>query len=125
MRSINIQIGKLGEQLAARFLVNKGYKILTKNFYTRYGEIDLVVAQGEEIVFCEVKTRTSSEYGYPEVAVDENKIQNLLRAIQIYIGREKMKKFWRLDIVAIELNIKNKKAQIKWLKNVSMDLGAY
>jgi len=116
----NVKMGRLGEQLAARFLVGKGYRVLAKNFYTRYGEIDLVVSKNDEIIFVEVKTRTSSEYGYPEVAVDNNKIKNLLKAIQIYFKDNGVKKFWRLDTVAIELNLENKKAQIRWFKDITI-----
>ena len=71
-------------------------KIIDKNFYTRYGEIDLIAKRGDEIFFIEVKTRTSIKYGYPETAVNRKKINHLLKAVHIYINIKKIKSFGEL-----------------------------
>lgn len=63
-------LGKYGEDFACRYLQNKGYKILTRNFRChRYGEIDIIVEKSGCISFIEVKTRASSRFGRPIEAV--------------------------------------------------------
>ncbi|PJE58080.1 MAG: YraN family protein [Candidatus Portnoybacteria bacterium CG10_big_fil_rev_8_21_14_0_10_36_7] len=114
----NSQIGKLGEDLASQFLENQGYQIIDKNFFTRYGEIDLIAQKGNEVLFLEVKTRSSSLYGYPEQAVDAKKIKHLLEAIKLYLKIKQLKSFWRLDIISVELN-NHQPTNIKWFKDIS------
>jgi putative endonuclease len=62
--------GSLGEQIAADHLVDAGYEILDRNFRTRRGEIDLIAADAEAIVFCEVKTRVAGGRSGPALALD-------------------------------------------------------
>ena len=114
-----IKTGKLGEKLATSFLVQKGLKILDKNYYTRYGEIDLIAQDGDQILFFEVKARTSSEYGFPEIAVDQEKIQHLTKAISIYLRDKKIDNFWRLDIISVELDKDSHQAQLRWFKDIT------
>lgn len=121
MEGHNISIGKLGEQLASDFLKANGCKVIDKNFHTRYGEIDLIVTLGDEVLFIEVKTRTSSRYGYPETAVDRKKIQHLFKVIGIYRSVKACKSFWRMDIISVELDQKTKKAKIIWFKNIGIN----
>ncbi|MGN0370550.1 MAG: YraN family protein [Butyrivibrio sp.] len=66
-------MGNLYERKAALFLQNKGYKILRTNYYTRFGEIDIIARDGKYLVFCEVKYRTGTDFGYPEEAVNSRK----------------------------------------------------
>jgi len=119
MGDYKIRIGKYGEKIAAEFLARQGLKLLGKNYYTRYGEIDLIASSGDEILFVEVKTRTSNEFGYPEDAVDWIKVMHLNKAINIYLADKKIEKFWRLDVISVEVDVKNKKAKIKWFKDLS------
>lgn len=113
------RLGAYGENLAADFLVRRNYKIIDRNFRTRFGEIDLIARQGDEILFVEVKTRSDSRYGFPELAVDHNKISHLNRAIEIYQNVRGLKCYWRLDIISIELNKSIKTARIRWIKDVN------
>ena len=85
MEGHNSKIGRLGEDLAGRFLEKNGYQIIDRNFSTCYGEIDLIAELGEEILFCEVKTRSSLQYGYPELAVGAKKLEHFLGAAKIYL----------------------------------------
>ncbi len=73
-------IGKWGEDKAAEFLISKGYKILTRNYRVRGGEIDIVVFRRGILAFVEVKTRTSDAFGTPAQAVDEEKIKRFAKA---------------------------------------------
>lgn len=67
----------MGEDFACRFLRAKGYNILTRNFHSRFGEIDIVAQDKGQLVFVEVKTRNSSKFGSPLEAVTENKLAKI------------------------------------------------
>jgi putative endonuclease len=96
-------IGKWGEGIAAQFLQEKGYEILQRNVRSSYGELDIVARCGGTIVFVEVKTRTSSSFGLPEISVSPRKIRHLIESaqafMQLYPGPEEA---WRVDVIAIE-----------------------
>jgi len=111
------RLGAYGEILAANFLIGKGCRIIDRNFRTTYGEIDLIATNGDELLFIEVKTRTASGYGYPELAVDNRKISRLAKAAEIYLNKNGRKYCWRLDIVSVEINKFAKLAKIRWFKD--------
>ena len=95
--------GARGEELAARFLVEQGYRIVERNFrFRRMGEIDIVAREGEYLVFCEVKMRTSDEYGLPEDAVTSAKQETIRRIASAYLAvRDISGQACRFDVVAI------------------------
>jgi len=98
------QLGRAGEQRAADFLRRAGYRILASNYRTRRGELDLVAEEGGELVFVEVKTRTSLAFGSPAEAVDSRKQRRIGRAAQEYLLREgASERAVRFDVVAISL----------------------
>ena len=70
-------LGARGEALAARWYEARGYTVVSRNWRCREGELDLVLARGRTIVFCEVKTRSSAAYGTPAEAVTRTKQQRL------------------------------------------------
>lgn len=74
------RLGARGEQLAADWYVAQGYEVVARNWRCREGELDLVVARDGELVFCEVKTRSSDRFGVPAEAVTRTK-QRRLRVI--------------------------------------------
>jgi len=101
-------LGKEGEDRAARFLAKKGYKILERNYSTRSGEIDLVALHNGEVVFVEVKTRTSDAYGAPELAVNPRKQLRMIKAALGYIKYKKLHQMpCRFDVVAITTAAEN------------------
>ncbi|MBI2711225.1 MAG: YraN family protein [Actinobacteria bacterium] len=73
----NRRVGVDGEDLAAAWYVAAGYEVLARNWRCRLGELDLVVARGREVVFCEVKSRSSVAFGVPAEAVTHAKRQRL------------------------------------------------
>lgn len=98
------RFGDLGEEYAVGLLKKNGYKIIDRNFRTKFGEIDMVALQDDNLVFVEVKTRWSKKYGAPEEAVTPRKIARIKRAAQIYMWENKnLPKKLRIDIVAIEI----------------------
>lgn len=118
MEGYKIKIGKYGEDLASEFLIRQGARILGKNYRTRYGEIDLIALMGDEILFVEVKTRTSEEYGYPEQAINYFKVRHLYRAVESYLNKHQLDNFWRLDGISVNLDCVKKTAKFKWFKDV-------
>jgi putative endonuclease len=116
-------IGKWGENQAANFLEQRGFRILDRNARTPYGEIDLVACQESEgrpplVVFVEVKTRTTREYGRPEQAVTARKQTHLLAAIQAYLlEHPELEGDWRVDVIAIYRNRRGADPEINLFEN--------
>lgn len=79
--------GFLYEGIAAEYLKKKGYQIITQNFYTRFGELDLIARDGLYLVFVEVKYRADRRGGHPLEAVDRNKMRRIRRSAQFYLMR--------------------------------------
>ena len=99
--------GKKGEALAARFLKNEGYEIVSQNYRTPLGEIDIIALEGETLVFVEVKTRTGSDFGTPQAAVDFKKQSKITRVALSYLGNLKSDPgLCRFDVVAVQKNFK-------------------
>lgn len=96
------ELGGEGESVAKEYLLQKGYRFLTANFHTRWGEIDLVMEDGGTLVFVEVKKRRNESYGAPEDAVNPHKRRHMMQAALAYLmragARDRMARF---DVVAI------------------------
>ncbi len=96
------KLGSRGEQAAEWFLRRQGYRIVTRNYLSKVGEIDLVALDGSMIVFVEVKTRTSREYEDPESAVTPDKQQRVVSAARVFLRQTRsVGRACRFDIVAI------------------------
>lgn len=95
--------GDASEQLAERYLVERGYRVIDRQFLTRVGEIDLIAEQGGEIVFIEVKARHTDEFGYPEAAVTRSKLRKIANTAELYLRMKQLTdRSFRIDVVAIE-----------------------
>lgn len=98
----NQSFGLLGQNFAEKYLRGLGYKMIARNFNTRFGEIDLIAKDGDCFVFVEVKTRRDESFGAPEEAVTKTKQRHLLAAAQIYLQRiRRPNAEWRVDVVAL------------------------
>ena len=80
-------LGRLGEDVACRELVRRGYAVLARRFRTRFGEIDIIARDGGTLVFVEVKARSSSEYGSPAEAVTPRKQRKIVLMASDYLAR--------------------------------------
>jgi len=103
---VKINIGKLGEDLACTYLAKLGYKIIERNFRIRGGEIDIIALDGSTLVYVEVKTRSSFQFGRGEEAVTPVKIKFLERAAKFYRNNRKnlkLPQLERIDVLAIDL----------------------
>lgn len=112
------RVGKFGEDLAVRYLRSKGYRILDRNSHFREGEIDIVARDGLELVFVEVKCRTSTAFGAPEESVNRTKLKRLRSAVFCYLSLQRAPNAWRIDLLAIEVKRARKTARIRHLKNI-------
>ena len=97
-------LGRRGEREAARFLKRRGYHILNRNYTCRAGELDIVAADGETLVFVEVKTRSGDAAGYPENAVDRRKRVQITRAARHLLARIDADPACRFDVVSVVLD---------------------
>lgn len=113
--------GASGEKLAAEYLKNNGYRIITVNFrYSRLGEIDIIAHDAEYLCFVEVKTRRSLIYGTPAEAITKGKQNNIKKLAQIYISKNRLfESNVRFDVVEILIKkgINTSTADINLIKN--------
>jgi len=119
MKIVN-PIAKKGEELAVSYLRKNGYKILECNFRKGYGEIDIIATDKDTLVFIEVKTRTSSEYGNPLEAITFWKLKSLIKTAQYYkMTHFRLPDRLRIDAVSVILSGDNKVETIEQTKNIS------
>ncbi len=99
--SRNQKVGQWGEQVAADYLSVNGYEIIAHNVRTPYGEIDLIAQKDGFTIFVEVKARTSSSLGPPEIAVTPRKQQHMLSCAEHYVQQNEID-HWQIDVIAVE-----------------------
>jgi putative endonuclease len=99
------RIGAWGEEIASQYLETKGYQILARNWRTQEGEVDLIAQDGDAVVFVEVKTRTSKDFGWPEESITAAKRRRLQRSAMVYLSdQDLIDILWRIDVIAIDRN---------------------
>ena len=96
-----MKLGQRGEDLAASYLQKKGYKIIQRNYKTMIGEIDIIARDRDDLVFIEVKTRESLEYGHPFESVNKNKRCKIANVAMLYLKRLKDIPPCRFDVVSV------------------------
>lgn len=105
MKSDNKLIGDMGEKFAVRYLKIKGYKIILKNYSTIYGEIDIIATKKNVLVFIEVKSRRSLQYGIPCESVNYKKQNKIIRTAKSYIKYNNIIDMnIRFDVVEVYIN---------------------
>lgn len=112
--------GSYGEELACDYLKKLGYEILERNYLIRGGEIDVVAREGEYLVFVEVKSRWSHEFGLPVESVTPWKIKALLKTAKFYCQKVDWgDRGYRLDLVAIDFADDKNNPKIELIKNIT------
>jgi putative endonuclease len=96
-----VKLGERGENLAVKYLKKKGYKIIARNFKTPLGEIDIIAREKNTLVFIEVKTRDSIQYGRPFESVTRLKRRKIANVALLYLKRFRELPECRFDIVSI------------------------
>jgi len=113
----HIDTGRLGEQIAAKYLMKKKVLILSRNIQTPYGEIDLIGETDDCLIFFEVKTRRKKHFGYPESSVHSTKQEHMVNSAIAYLqDNDELERPWRIDVIAVNL-FASKPPEIKWFKN--------
>ena len=108
--------GKLGEDKAKEFLLQKGFKILDTNFhYSRYGEIDIIAKKSNIIYFVEVKYRTTNTYGMPFEAITKTKLEKIISCARYYLLTSNVKYCsYRISAISILDN------KIEFIENIAI-----
>ena len=123
-RTKNRETGDLGEQIAAKYLANKGYSVLERNYWRPWGEIDIVAQKKESIYFFEVKTALgdgSRETIRPEVNLHPEKLKRFDRVVQSYMWERRIpaKTSWALQAICVLLDMEGKTAKVEVIKDIS------
>lgn len=120
-------LGRLGESLAANYLRRKGYRILGRNYRSKIGELDLIAAKNQTLVFVEVKTRTGSTVGEPYEAVDNRKRQKLLKLADGYLafgGIANLRSIFkdtRIDVISILMSQNGRIRNLEHIRDAVID----
>jgi len=106
--------GAQAELLAAQYLQRQGLKLQQMNYACRYGEIDLILQEGETLVFAEVRLRSNAAFGGAAASIDARKQAKLLRTAQHYLSQLQRIPPCRFDAILLQANDSN---QIEWIRN--------
>ena len=118
MKHFQKNIGTLGENLAEKYLIRHGYKILKKNFYCKIGEIDLICLYMDFICIVEVKTRYNNKFGSPSESISFKKQRKIIKSSQYYLLKNGLTKYnVRFDVIEVLLNYENTNFKINHIKN--------
>ena len=111
------ELGNSGEEIACKYLQNKGYAIIKRNFYCKQGEIDIIAKYKNEMVFIEVKTRTSNSYGRPAEAVTSIKQLHMYKAARYFLYKKNLLNVAiRFDV--IEVLLKDGRFRVNHIKQI-------
>ena len=113
----NPDLGTSGEEIACRFLRNKGYTILQRNYRARSGEIDIVARIDSTIIFVEVKTRASGGFAQPWEAVGHRKRRKLVTVAKLYVEEHSIRDMdFRFDVISILWSSAGQ-PEIEWIQS--------
>ena len=112
------EVGRHGERVAERLLIEAGWEVLERNWRCELGELDIVARDGEELVAVEVKTRRSAAYGSPQEAVTREKLGRLRHLVAAWLAQQDRRFAGvRIDVVAVTLP-RSGAAQVEHLRGV-------
>lgn len=109
-------LGALGEKLAREHLSKRGYQILSSNYRSPFGEIDIIAQDGQTLAFIEVKTRSSRQFGLPQEAINKKKLERMSRCVEVYLKSHPSSLDRRIDVLAIEFDSRDV-VRIELIKN--------
>ncbi len=113
-----MELGWRGEEAVRRWLERRGFTFVERNFRTRYGEIDLIMKDGDVLVFIEVKTRTSRSFGAPEESISDRKMERMEAAVAQYVQRHVVCGSYRIDLAVCEWTDWREGWNIRYTRNI-------
>ena len=117
---ISNPIAVIGENFATKFLENKGYKIIERNFRKGYGEIDIIAVFDNILIFVEVKTRTGKNFGTPLESITYSKLKTLTKTAEFYkLRNPRLPEQLRIDAVSVSLDHSGNLIEIEHVENIS------
>jgi putative endonuclease len=112
-------IGRLGESIAADYLVENGYTILERNWRSPYGEVDLITLKAGRLAFIEVKTRSNTSLGPPEISITPRKQRHMRESAEYYIQQHpEAAAEWCIDLVTVQILGETNPPMIDYFENV-------
>lgn len=112
------EVGKLGEKAAQKFLKKRGYRIREIGFRCHHGEIDIIAQRKDHLIFVEVRTKSSLDFGTPEESLTQAKKRRLIASALTYTStHQNLPSLWRIDVIAIELDDKGRIKRIELIEN--------
>lgn len=112
------EIGRWAESFVATALQGRGMMIVTRNFRTRFGEVDLIAADGDTLRFVEVRARKPSRFGAPSETVTASKSRRIIAASQEYLQRSgAVWSDWRIDVAAVELDRWSRPTSVEFIES--------
>lgn len=111
--------GKLGEEMALKYLHGKGFAILHKNWRHSHWEVDVIASHENILHFIEIKTRRTKKFGYPEEDVTKKKLTNLINASEEFLFQYPAWKLIQFDILSITI-IKNQPVEYFFIEDVHL-----
>ena len=107
------EVGKRGEDVAAKYIKKKGYKIVERNFTCPLGEMDIIALERKTLCFIEVKTLSGKDYGPPEIAVNIHKQHKLSKVALAYLNQKHLHDIKaRFDVIAVTLSPEDEKIEL-------------
>lgn len=116
--------GEIGEHLAVRFLENKNFSIVERNYTRKWGEIDIIAKKGSLIHFIEVKSKSVLGFDKnidsykPEDNMHPWKVKRLSRTIQTYLAENNIKGDWQFDLIVVYIDQESNQAKIKFMEDI-------
>lgn len=108
LKSFNKDIGSFGEDLSINYLIDNGYYILEKNYRNKIGEIDIICKKNNLLIFIEVKSRYTNDYGFPIESVTYYKRRKIIKVSMLYVILNKYNNFnIRYDVIEVFFNKNN------------------
>lgn len=117
MSFVRLAVGRRGEELAVKYLMNKGYEILARNYRCKTGEIDVVARHAQVLVFVEVRSSTSLAFGWPHESVNNKKKVKLRLVAQHYIQSTYFNVPVRFDVIGISFGADGQLINIEHIEN--------
>lgn len=119
------KIGELGEEIACKYLISKGFTVLERNYTKKWGEIDVIAEHDRKVHLIEVKAVSCVTFDNvtrvtfrPEENMHPMKVRKFLRTIQTYLIQRKIDREWQADLYCVYIVLKDRKARVKVIENI-------